>query len=108
MNCICKIFTSLISIRITKYCDSVELLVKEQAGFRKNYSTCDHIFALHVLIAIYTKVLKKKLYCCFVDYKKAFDSVPMIHLWYKLLSNGINGNILNVITSPPIGEGEVL
>ena len=97
INCICKIFTSLISIRITKYCDSVELLGNEQAGFRKNYSTCDHIFALHVLIAIYTKVLKKKLYCCFVDYKKAFDSVPRIHLWYKLLSNGINGKILNVI-----------
>ena len=99
INCICKIFTSLISIRITKDCDSVELLGNEQAGFRKNYSTCDHIFALYVLIAIYIKVLKKKLYCCFVDYKKAFDSVPRIHLWYKLLSNGINGNILNVITS---------
>ena len=96
INCICKIFTSLISRRITKYCDGVELLGNEQAGFRKNYSTCDHIFALHVLISIYTKVLKKKLYCCFVDYKKAFDSVPMIHLWYKLLSNGINGKILNV------------
>ena len=97
INCICKIFTSLISIRITKYCDSVELLGNEQAGFCKHYSTCDHIFALHVLIAIYTKVLKKKLYCCFVDYKKAFDSVPRIHLWYTLLSNGINGKILNVI-----------
>ena len=97
INCICKIFTSLISIRITKYCDSVELLGNEQADFRKNYSTCDHIFALHVLIAIYTKVLKKKLYCCFVDCKKTFDSVPRIHLWYTLLSNGINGKILNVI-----------
>ena len=48
INCICKIFTSLISIRITKHCDSVELLGNEQAGFRKNYSTCDHIFVLHV------------------------------------------------------------
>ena len=36
INCICKIFTSLISTRITKYCDIIEL--NEQAGFRKKTS----------------------------------------------------------------------
>ena len=41
--------------------------------------------------------MKNKLYCCFVDYKKAFDSVPRIDLWYKLLACGINGKILNII-----------
>ena len=71
----------------------------KQAGFRKKFSTSDHIFSLHVLITIYTKVLKKKLYCCFVDYRKAFDSVPRIQLWYKLLASGVNGNILNVVKS---------
>ena len=97
INCICKVFTSLLSVRLTKFSDSIELLGNEQAGFRKNFSTSDHIFTLHVLIAIYTKVLKKKLYCCFVDYSKAFDSVPRVHLWYKLLTCGINGKILKVI-----------
>ena len=67
INCICKIFTSLIGTRITKYCDSIELIGNEQAGFRKNFSTCDHIFALNVLIGIYTKVLHKKLFCCYVE-----------------------------------------
>ena len=61
-----------------------------------NFSTCDHIFALYALISIYTKCSERKLYCCFVDYRKAFDSVPSVHLWYKLLACGINGKILNV------------
>ena len=81
---ICNIFSSLISLRITQHCDSVELLGNEQAGFR----------TLHVLIAICTKVLKKELHCCFVDYRKAFDSVPRIHLRYTLLYNGINCYIM--------------
>ena len=97
INCICKVFTSLISSRITRFCDSIELLGSEQAGFRRGFSTCDHIFSLHVLITIYTKVLKKKLYCCYVDYRKAFDSVPRIYLWYKLLAYGINGKIFNIV-----------
>ena len=52
---------------------------------------------MHVLITLYTKVIKKKLYCCYIDYRKAFDSVPRVHLWYKLLKYGVNGKILNVI-----------
>ena len=45
--------------------------------------------------------MKKKLhvYCCYVDYRKAFDSVPRTHLWYKMLSYGINGKLLSVIKS---------
>ncbi len=50
-----------------------------------------------MLINIYVYYIKKKWYCCFVDYCKAFDSVPIIHLWYKWLANGINGKILNVV-----------
>ena len=76
----------------TLFCESVELLGNEQ-GFS------DHIFALYALNSIYTKFAERKLYCCFVDYKKAFDSVPRVHLWCKLLSYDINGKVLNVIKS---------
>ena len=40
---------------------------------------------------------KKKLYCCFVDYSKAFDMVPRVHLWQKVLSCNVNGKILTVV-----------
>ena len=77
----------MISARITRYCDGVQLIGNGQAGLRKKFSTSDHIFSLHVLI---TKV---------VDYQKAFDNVPRIQLWYKLLACGVNGNTLNVVKS---------
>ena len=97
LSCIGKIFTSLISKRIHKYVEDFQLLGEEQAGFRPNHSTIDHIFVLYALINIYTKKTKKKLYCTFIDYAKAFDTVPRMHLWSKLLGTQINGKVLNVI-----------
>ena len=68
----------------------------EQAGFKSGHSTMDHVFVLKVLINLYLS-RKKRLYCCFIDYKKAFDSVPRIELWKKMLNNGIDGKILCLI-----------
>jgi hypothetical protein len=99
LSCIGKVFTSLISRRLNKYVENFELLGEEQAGFRKNHSTVDHLLVLYGLIDIYVKKEKKKLFCTFVDYSKAFDTVPHIHLWTKLLSTGINGKIFNVVKS---------
>ncbi len=73
------------------------MLGAEQAGFRKKYSTTDHIFVFYSLIQLYTKFKKKKLFCCFVDYRKAFDTVPRVLLWQKLLANNVNGKLLTVI-----------
>ena len=42
---------------------------EEQAGFRENYRTFDHIFTLHTLVDFYLHC-KKRIYCAFVDYKK--------------------------------------
>ena len=40
---------------------------------------------------------KKKLFCAFIDYKKAFDSMQRGLLWGKLLNSGVNGKVLRVI-----------
>jgi hypothetical protein len=39
----------------------------------------------------------KKIYCAFIDYRKAFDSVDRILLCQKLLRTSIDGNMLIVI-----------
>jgi hypothetical protein len=41
---------------------------------------------------------KGKLYCCFVDFQKAFDSVWHEGLFRKLLKNKIGGNIYDLIS----------
>ena len=45
----------------------------------------------------YVTLGKQKIYACFVDFKKAFDSVGHQCLFYKLENLGIRGNLLNLI-----------
>ena len=74
------------------------IIPEEQAGFRSNYSTIDHIFTLYAMITMqFSK--NKKLYVCFVDYKKAFDSVHRDALFRVLEARGFNGKFLLAIKS---------
>ena len=90
LSCLSKVFTSVLNNRLTKFLDSTSGLNENQAGFRKGYSTIDHIFSLNTLLELH-RAKKKKLYCAFIDFSKAFDSVWRIGLWRKLLANNING-----------------
>jgi hypothetical protein len=69
-------FLSLISRPISKYLQNLEL-GSEQAGFWKDYFIADIFFCISYA---YWTVYKEKLYCCFVDYRKAFDMVPRVLL----------------------------
>ena len=66
---------------------------KNRPGF---HSTLDHIFVLHSLIDLYLS-RRERVYCAFVDYKKAFDLVDRTSLWSKLLENNVDGNFFKVI-----------
>ena len=96
LSCSDEVFTSILNNRNAKYLEENRLLSEMQAGFRKQYSTIDNIFTLHALLEI-CKSRKLKLYCCFVNYTKAYDNVWRVRLWQKLLKQGNQGKILNVI-----------
>ncbi|MEW8546901.1 MAG: reverse transcriptase family protein, partial [Candidatus Thiodiazotropha sp.] len=96
LSCIGKVFTSILNTRLNKYLEENRILNETQSGFRKEYSTIDNIMVLYSLIE-YFKSKKNKLYCCFIDFTKAFDNVWRAGLWQKLLKHGINGKIINVI-----------
>ena len=98
LSCLGKFFTACLNSRIADYLEKSNILGNEQAGFREGFSTTDHIFALHSIINIYLN-RKQRLYCAFVDYKKAFDLVNRSHLWCKLIDNNITGKILIVINN---------
>ena len=99
LSCLGKLFTSVINARLNKFADESSLISENQTGFRKNYSTMDHIFLLKNVIDLFVKNDKQKLYCAFVDYKKAFDTVWRSALWHKLLNNGITSKLYNVIVN---------
>jgi hypothetical protein len=56
----------------------------------------DNIFVLHALIDLYFS-FGKKLYCTFVDFKKAFDTVWRTGLWRKLQNCEIKGKCFKII-----------
>ena len=51
----------------------------------------DHMFIMTTLIDKYVKKLKSPLNVCFVDFRKAYDSVWRQALLYKLSRMNING-----------------
>ena len=51
---------------------------------------------MHCIIEL-LRFQKKKLFCTFIDFSKAFDSVWRIGLWRKLLEVRINGKFFNII-----------
>ena len=96
LSCLGKLFTSILNERLTNYYDVNYLLGEEQAGFREGYSTVDHTFVLHSLIDLYLSD-RRRIYCVFVDYRKAFDSVNRFLLWEKLLRHNVNGKFLKIV-----------
>jgi hypothetical protein len=61
-----------------------KLLSPTQIGFMKGKRTSDHLFVLKCIIED-AKRKHKPIYACFVDLKKAFDTVWREGLYYKLL-----------------------
>ena len=99
-NSLLKILSSLLETRLKEFCKINNLIDKEQIGFQENARTADHILTLKTIINKYVTDQKgKKLYSCFIDLKKAFDSVWHIGLFRKLENLGINGNFRNLIKS---------
>ena len=77
-SCLGKLFSTVLNNRLKNFVGDHNILHKAQIGFMSNHRTADHIFALRTLIDKYmyvTHTTKGKLYTCFTDFKKAFDSV---------------------------------
>jgi len=66
--------------RICQWVETNDLRAKGRAGFRKDFRTIDNLFILRTLTE-QAKFQKKKLYICFVDFKKTFDTIPRDLLW---------------------------
>jgi hypothetical protein len=74
-------------------------LSRFQAGFIKGKRTTDNIFVIKATVDKYLRCKRGRLYWCFVDLEKAFDSIDRESLWYKLRRKGISGEMAECIKS---------
>ena len=98
MCCIAKIYSTILNCRLQKFFEESNILVDEQNGFRAARSCMDHIFAL-ITILRNRKAQNKSTYLCFIDFKKAFDSVNRDLLMFKIGRAGITGRMYSAIKS---------
>ena len=96
LSCLGKLFSFFLNSRLTRFVEVNQIIGSEQAGFRSGFSTTDHMFALKSLIDIYLSK-RKRLYCCYIDYSKAFDTISRSELWSKLLKCNVSGKIFRVV-----------
>ena len=93
LNIFSKIYTSIISRRVTFYTNIYNKISESQAGFREGYSTIDNAFILYSLIHKYLSKKRGKLYVAFVDLTKAFDLINRRKLWKIVSDTGIKGKL---------------
>ena len=79
-----KLFGSLVEQKISSWAETEGKRAKGQAGFRPKYSTIDHSITLRHLIEKVWDTSGTEAFCCFVDFKKAFDTVPRNKLWDRM------------------------
>ena len=89
-----KLYTKIITLRLTTELD--EQQPREQAGFRSQYSTMDHI---HTLNQLREKCREHNIPLClaFIDYEKAFDSVYTSKILKALKEQGIEEAYIEIL-----------
>ena len=98
-----KLYATVLERRISGWAEQHGLRAAGQAGFRQNHRTTDNILIMKTLIesckAMKTSRQHGRLYACFVDFRKAFDTIPREKLWEHLSNIGIQGKMLEALKS---------
>ncbi|EPB66985.1 hypothetical protein ANCCEY_13926 [Ancylostoma ceylanicum] len=90
-----KVFTRSTLTRIRRTLDEAQPV--EQPGFRRKFSTMDHIITCCRLIEV-AREYQEALVLTFIDYKKAFDSVEPARVRKALEEQGVEARYTNVLS----------
>ena len=96
-SCLGKLFFSILNQRLLEHVTSLNILHKSQIGFLPKNRTSDHLVTLRTVIDKYAHYHGEKVYACFADFRKAFDSVWHDGLLHKLLQIGVGGCFYKLI-----------
>ena len=83
-----KLFASVLTRRLADWAERNNLRAPTQAGFRANRGASDQLSVLNYIVKRCLS-RRERLYCCFVDSEKAFDTVDRVMLWAVLANIGV-------------------
>ena len=93
-----KLLERILETRIKNHIETNNLLPPFQHGFRKNYSTDTYLFQL-ISFVEHHKKSKQKVAALFLDFQKAFDSIWLEGMLYRLMEVGIPMQLVKVFRS---------
>ena len=82
--------------RVNDFLEENKIINRCQIGSRRKHRTADHLLVLKSITNCY-KLKRKPIFTCFIDFKKAYDSVWREGLFYKLLLWGCGKSFLKCI-----------
>jgi hypothetical protein len=91
-----KIISTVIARRLQRLAERHGLLNQAQAGFRSREEALGHVAALYE-ITRRRQIEGKRTLVMFVDFAKAYDSVPHAALLRKLSAMGIRGKLFRLL-----------
>jgi hypothetical protein len=92
-----KVFSNVLAGGLRDWLTDKRMVSKFQLGFVKNKRTIDNIFVIKTTVDKYLREKRGRIYWCFVDLKKVFDSVNREALWYKRRKKGISEDLVDCI-----------
>ena len=91
-----KLFEEIVKVRINFVNEAYRKVDKYNGGFLKGARTSDNMFIINGLVQRQLNI-GQNLFVCFIDFSKAFDMVDRNILFYKVLIQGFEGKIINVL-----------
>nr|VZI51749.1 unnamed protein product [Spirometra erinaceieuropaei] len=103
----CKIMEKIVKREIMHFLEEHNLLCDAQHGFRRGRSCVTNLL---YCLDRWTRAVdgSNAVHAVYVDFKKAFDSVPHQRLLYKLNRTGLRGNLLRWIQSFLIDRSQIV
>lgn len=92
-----KILTGVITLNISRHIGKNNILAREQNGCRKDTRGCKELLIMDSLITKQAKKKQRNISVAWVDYKKAFDSIPHSWLLKTLQLYGVSKAVINLL-----------
>jgi hypothetical protein len=95
VNTVFKLYTSMLSDRLSQWCERNRKVSCSQPAYRKGYGCEDHVFVLNSILQLNCSK-RRKQYALFIDLSKAFDLVHHDLSWSKLYNVGLSKKFVKI------------